>query len=248
MSEPNSQPVEDNGEPGHGDELIYLYDVRSIEGKQISGTELKDKKDIEMRDNFTSLVAEFVKNGKPKLKILGDEWPSFTSSKQSDYVVLSENSRIENKFRFCEMGLWGGVPDILQSTYCNLPGISDILKTVPDLLQNGVLGDVTEGAVNLLSLNTIDGLIKTGNNGLLGTNNNGLLGTNNNGLLSTNNNGLLGTSNNGLLGSNNNGLLGNNKNGMKGTLGVKKPDVTTKTPNSNTQKPTNILSGLGVLG
>ncbi|XP_060869030.1 fatty acyl-CoA hydrolase precursor, medium chain isoform X2 [Metopolophium dirhodum] len=228
----NSQHVEDNGEPGHGDELIYLYDVRSIEGKQISGTELKDKKDIEMRDNFTSLVAEFVKNGKPKLKILGDEWPSFTSSKQSDYVVLGENSRIENKFRFCEMGLWGGVPDILQSTYCNLPGISDILKTVPDLLQNGVLGDVTEGAVNLLSLNTIDGLLKNGNNGLLGTNNNGLLSTNNNGLLGTHNNGLLGT----------------NNNGIRGTLGVKKPDATTKTPNLNTQKPTNILSGLGVLG
>lgn len=193
----NSQHAEDNGEPGHGDELIYLYDVRSLEGKQISGTELKDKKDIEMRDNFTSLVAEFVKNGKPKLKKLGDEWPSFTSSKQSDYVVLDENSRIENKFRFCEMGLWGGVPDILQSTYCNLPGISDILKTVPDLLQNGVLGDVTEGTVNLLSLNTIDGLIKNGNG-----------------------------------------------NGLLGTLGVKKPDATTKTPNSNTQKPNYLLNGL----
>lgn len=51
------------GEPGHGDELIYLYDVRTVEGKQISGTELKDKKDIEMRHNFTSLVAEFVRNG-----------------------------------------------------------------------------------------------------------------------------------------------------------------------------------------
>ncbi|KAL5242815.1 hypothetical protein ACI65C_010225 [Semiaphis heraclei] len=201
---PNPQHVEDNGEPGHGDELIYLYDVRSIEGKQISGTELKDKKDIEMRDNFTSLVAEFVKNGKPKLKKLGDEWPSFTSSKQSDYVVLDENSRIENKFRFCEMGLWGGVPDILQSTYCNLPGISDILKTVPDLLQNGVLGDVTEGTVNLLSLNTIDGILKNGNN-------NGLLGT-------------------------------------LGTLGMKKPDATTKTPNSNTQqKPPNYLLN-GLLG
>jgi len=154
------------------------------------------------------------------------------------------------------MGLWGGVPDILQSTYCNLPGISDILKTVPDLLQNGVLGDVTEGAVNLLSLNTIDGILKNGNNGLLGTNNNGLLGTNNNGFLGTNNNGLLGTNNNGLLGTNNNGLLstnnngllGTNNNGMKGPSGMKKPDATTKSPNLNTQKPTNILSGLGVLG
>jgi len=92
------------------------------------------------------------------------------------------------------MGLWGGVPDILQSTYCNLPGISDILKTVPDLLQNGVLGDVTEGTVNLLSYNTIDGLLKN--------------------------------------------------NVLVGTLGGKKPDATTKTPNTITQKPTNLLNGL----
>lgn len=183
---------------------------------------------------------------KPKLKILGDEWPSFTSSKQSDYVVLGENSRIEKQFRFCEMGLWGGVPEILQSAQCNLQGISDIIKTVPDLLQNGVLGGVTDGAVNLLSLNTIDGLLKSGNNGLLGTNNNGLLGTNNNGLLGINNNGLLGTNNNGLLSTNNNGLLGNNKNGIRGTSGVKKPDTTTRTPNSNTRKPISVLSNVGI--
>lgn len=110
---------------------------------------------------------------KPKLTKLKDEWPSFTSSKQSDYVVLDENSRIENKFRFCEMGLWGGVPDILQSSFCNLPGINDILSTVPDLLNNGVLGDVTENTVNILGnpINAVGGLLKNGNNkqqGLLG--------------------------------------------------------------------------------
>lgn len=103
---------------------------------------------------------------------MGDEWPSFTSSKQSDYVVLDENTRIEKKFRFCEMGLWGGVPDILQSSYCNLPGITDILGTVPDLLKNGVLSDVTEGTKNLLGnpINTIGGLLMTDRikpNGLL---------------------------------------------------------------------------------
>lgn len=96
---------------------------------------------------------------------MGDEWPSFTSAKQSDYVILDENSRVENKFRFCEMGLWGGIPDILQSSYCNLPGISDILKTVPDLLNQGVLGDVTESTVNLLGnpLNKIGGLLRKSN-------------------------------------------------------------------------------------
>lgn len=51
------------GDPGHGDELIYLFDVRSIDGNPISTVELKDKKDIEIRDNFISLVAEFVQNG-----------------------------------------------------------------------------------------------------------------------------------------------------------------------------------------
>lgn len=51
------------GEPGHGDELIFLYDVRTLDGKPISGTELKDKRDIEMRNIFTSIVAEFVRNG-----------------------------------------------------------------------------------------------------------------------------------------------------------------------------------------
>jgi len=169
----NTNSVEDNGEPGHGDELIYLYDVRTVEGKPISGTELKDKKDIEMRHNFTSLIAEFVRNGKPRLANLGDEWPSFTSSKQSDYVVLDENSRIENKFRFCEMGLWGGIPEILQSSFCNLPGITEILKTVPDLLNNGLLGDVTGGTVNLLGnpINNIGNILKNEN-----SNQNGLLG------------------------------------------------------------------------
>jgi len=100
------------------------------------------------------------------LEKLGDEWPSFTSSKQSDYVVLDENSHIANMFRFCEMGLWGGIPDMLQSSFCNLPGITDILKTVPDLLNNGLLGDVTGGTVNLLGnpINSIGGILKTGNN------------------------------------------------------------------------------------
>ncbi|XP_025421491.1 fatty acyl-CoA hydrolase precursor, medium chain-like isoform X2 [Sipha flava] len=202
---PKNDPIR---EPGHGDELIYLYDVRTIEGRPIIGTELKDKKDIEMRNNFTSLVAEFVRNGKPRLKKLGDEWPSFTSSKQSDYVVLDENSHIENKFRFCEMGLWGGIPDILQSSYCNLPGISDILKTVPDLLKNGILGDVTEGTVNLLGnpLNAVGGLLTNNDN------------SNQNGLLS------------GLNNNNQNGLLG----GVTETLGSKKDN---KRPNGNIQKP-----------
>jgi hypothetical protein len=139
---------------------------------------------------------------------LGDEWPSFTSSKQSDYVVLDENSHIENKFRFCEMGLWGGIPDILQSSYCNLPGISDILKTVPDLLKNGILGDVTEGTVNLLGnpLNAVGGLLTNNDN------------SNQNGLLS------------GLNNNNQNGLLG----GVTETLGSKKDN---KRPNGNIQKP-----------
>lgn len=58
------------------------------------------------------------------------------------------------------MGLWGGISDILQSSYCNLPGITDILKTVPDLLHNGVLSEV-----NLIEnhLNNVGQLLKSTN-------------------------------------------------------------------------------------
>lgn len=150
---------------------------------------------------------------------MGDEWPTFTSSKQSDYVVLDENPRIQNKFRFCEMGLWGGVPDILQSKDCDLPGISDILKTVPGLINNDILGEVAEGTVNLLGnpLNKISGLLQPSNT------QNGLLGGN---LLNNNKNGQ-------------NGLLG----GVTGTLGIKQEN---KKPSVVTQKP-NPLGGLSNL-
>lgn len=153
------------------------------------------------------------------------------------------------------MGLWGGISDILQSSYCNLPGITDILKTVPDLLQNGVLSEV-----NLLEsrLTNIGQLLKTanGNNGglLSGVGNNHHLL---NGIASNNGQqGLLG----GVVNNNNNK---NNQLGVKEILTghipeIKKPnlhtpvnssDETVPGPKVDNKKPIlNIQRPLGILG
>lgn len=118
---------------------------------------------------------------KPKLKQLEDKWPSFTSTKKSEYVILDERPRIEQKFRYCQMGLWGGMADVLQSPFCQktLPGISDVLQTVPGILNNGVLDNVGEQTMAILKKNPIGSLLtndKSSTNGpLLGVPSLGLL-------------------------------------------------------------------------
>lgn len=48
---------------GHGDDLIYLFDLKSVDGKPLFGGELTDPHDITVREHFTDMVAEFCKTG-----------------------------------------------------------------------------------------------------------------------------------------------------------------------------------------
>lgn len=59
------------------------------------------------------------------------------------------------------MGLWGGMADVLQSPFCQktLPGISDVLTTVPGILNNGVLDNVGEQTKTILKTNPIGSLL-----------------------------------------------------------------------------------------
>lgn len=153
------------------------------------------------------------------------------------------------------MGLWGGISDILQSSYCNLPGITDILKTVPDLLRNGVLSEV-----NLIEnhLNNVGQLLKSPNdirNELLSGvgNNHQLL----NGIGSNNNQqGLLGG-----IGNNNNSINKNNQlvgvNVLTGHISDLKKNTLPTTPTlleesgsktDNKKHILNIQRPLGILG
>lgn len=48
---------------GHGDDLQYLFDVRSVEGETAQVTGLTAPEDLQVRDHFTTLVAEFARSG-----------------------------------------------------------------------------------------------------------------------------------------------------------------------------------------
>jgi hypothetical protein len=48
---------------GHGDDLIYLFDINSVDGKPLFGGELTDPHDVTVREHFTDLVAEFCRTG-----------------------------------------------------------------------------------------------------------------------------------------------------------------------------------------
>lgn len=49
-------------EVGHGDDLIFLFDLLPLEGGDPL-VNLTEPKDIEMRETFTNYVAEFVHTG-----------------------------------------------------------------------------------------------------------------------------------------------------------------------------------------
>lgn len=67
-----------------------------------------------------------------------ENWPPFNPD--HSYVVIAEKPRVEKKFRYCQVALWGGFMDILQNPFCNLPGIKDIANILPkDLLGASIL-------------------------------------------------------------------------------------------------------------
>ena len=47
----------------HGDDLIYLFEYQNLEGKMVPEAELKDQKDLRVKELFTNVVANYLKTG-----------------------------------------------------------------------------------------------------------------------------------------------------------------------------------------
>lgn len=47
----------------HGDDLKYLFELQTLEGKPVTESVLTDVKDKKMKTMFISAVAEFIYNG-----------------------------------------------------------------------------------------------------------------------------------------------------------------------------------------
>lgn len=48
---------------GHGDDLIFLFELRSLDGIQIAGSELTTPEDRKVKEIFVNAVAEFLHSG-----------------------------------------------------------------------------------------------------------------------------------------------------------------------------------------
>lgn len=176
----------------HGDDLLYLFELQTLEGKPIPGANLKNVNDLKVKEVFVNVVSEFLHNGyvlkfsnliqmspvlisnfkcirfmykslllllfrKPRIPGSKDEWPPYRN--ENSYAVISHQPRIEKKFRYCQVALWGGLVKKLTDPFCNFPGIDSVLKLLPhNLLDQGLTGSL--GKV----LSTEEGILNGGQN------------------------------------------------------------------------------------
>ncbi len=47
----------------HGDDLLYLFELQTLEGKKVQDALLQDQKDLKVKNIFVNVVAEFLHNG-----------------------------------------------------------------------------------------------------------------------------------------------------------------------------------------
>ncbi|KAL1464595.1 hypothetical protein WDU94_004225 [Cyamophila willieti] len=126
----------ESAEISHGEDLIYLFDAKSLDGNS-QLHKISQPDDLAMRDRFTTLVAEFARTGTPQLPQSNIKWAPF-SAQNNEYLVLSKEPRMEKDFRKCQMALWEGFSEILNSQQCQLLNLQKLLGS-----QKGLLGGLT---------------------------------------------------------------------------------------------------------
>lgn len=107
----------------HGDDLAYLFEARSLNGTLIAGMDDDfTQEDKKVKDIFTSIISSFARHG--KITIDQKEVPSF-SSESNHYMQINAKPKVTKNFRFCEMALWAGLTQRLQSSACSLLNVLD---------------------------------------------------------------------------------------------------------------------------
>lgn len=121
----------------HGEDLIYLFDANSLDGNTPKYQINKGGEDMQIRNMFTSLVAEFARTGAPKLPNSNVNWPKF-DAQNSAFMSLSSKPKVDKEFRKCEMALWEGLTEVLSSQKCSALNLGRLLN-----VEKGLLGGLT---------------------------------------------------------------------------------------------------------
>nr|XP_969988.2 PREDICTED: carboxylesterase 1E [Tribolium castaneum] len=136
-----------NDTVAHGDELSYIFDAQDMEGKSLE-SDTGNEEDNKVRDIFTQMISDFARHG--KLSVEGKHVKPFSIT-DNNFVQISPKPKVSNGFRYCEMGLWLGLAQRLQSSTCEL------FKVLDTQLKNIDLGGGTKKIGE-----TITGIVKGG--------------------------------------------------------------------------------------
>ncbi|KAI4467459.1 carboxylesterase [Holotrichia oblita] len=99
----------------HGDELAYLFEPLNLDGTPLKDSQISNQQDEVVRDIFTQTITDFAKDG--QIYLHGRAVPAFTGD-SNNFVEISSNPEISNKFRYCEMALWAGLGERLKDASC----------------------------------------------------------------------------------------------------------------------------------
>lgn len=112
-------------------------------------SERDNEEDSKVRDIFTQMISDFARHG--KLNLDGQDVKPFSSS-DNNFVQVTSKPKVAKGFRYCEMALWLGLAQRLQSTTCELfkvldsqlKNIDSQLKNIDSQLKNVDLGSGTK--------------------------------------------------------------------------------------------------------
>nr|AHJ81352.1 carboxylesterase [Locusta migratoria] len=122
---------------GHGDDLPFLFDALPLDGNKAPGSSFKltDPDDITVQDLMTSYIAEFAKTGVPVSNATDGKstWLPFSRS-NNNYLQIMKKPMSAKDFRYCQLAVWAGITERLQSTTCQAFNVAkDLAGSITDV-------------------------------------------------------------------------------------------------------------------
>lgn len=101
-----------------------MFEARNLDGSALEDTnqEKLTEEDVKVRDFFTQMISDFARTG--KVSVDGASVPSFSSS-TNNFLQVSAKPKVASNFRYCEMALWAGLAQRLQSASCQFLSVLD---------------------------------------------------------------------------------------------------------------------------